>query len=95
MGNYFQKYFVLVVVLLSAVASCGKLKFVAFKGPHFGFAGIKVKVPKLFRFKHHHGLGQGGFGGAGFHSSSYEHHQYHESHHHSGGSFGGGGWFGK
>lgn len=63
----------------------------AFKGPHFGFAGVKVRAPKLLGFKHH-GLGFGH--GGGFHSSGYEHHEYHESHH-SGGSFGGGGWLGK
>lgn len=81
--------------------SGGKLKFVAFKGPHFGFAGVKIRTPKLLGLKHGfgHGLGgghlhHGGFGGGGFHSSGYEHHEYHESHH-SGGNFGGGAWWGK
>ncbi|XP_065354601.1 glycine-rich protein [Calliphora vicina] len=97
------KFTVLLLFLLIGDACCGKLKFVAFKGPHFAFAGVKVRTPKLLGLKHHglgfgHGLGGGhghkGFGGGGFHSSGYEHHEYHESHH-SGGSFGGGGWLGK
>ncbi|KAI8129382.1 hypothetical protein FF38_04394 [Lucilia cuprina] len=96
------KISLLVLLLLIGDAVCGKLKLVAFKGPHAGFVGLKVRTPKLLGFKKHglgfgHGLGgfgghgHKGFGGGGFHSSGYEHHEYH----HSGGSFGGGGWFGK
>ena len=88
------------VFLLVGFVAAGKLKFVAFKGPHFGFAGVKVRTPKLLGLKHGfghgfgHGLGGGHIHGGGFHSSGYEHHEYHESHHSSGG-FGGGAWLGK
>ncbi|XP_068158097.1 pupal cuticle protein Edg-91 [Drosophila tropicalis] len=96
------------VSLLPAVLG-GKIKLLAFKGPHAGFVGLKVRTPKLLGLKHGllgggHSLG-GGFGGGigggvgfGGGSSGYEHHEYHhESHHEShygGGSYGGGSYGG-
>ncbi|XP_005178547.1 keratin, type I cytoskeletal 15-like [Musca domestica] len=89
---------VLLVLLGCLSVSCGKLKLVAFKGPHGGFLGVKYRKPKLLGFKHHgfgggfgHGLGHGfghGFGhglggfGGGYHTSF-----------HSSGGFGG--WLGR
>ncbi|XP_023171028.2 keratin, type II cytoskeletal 1 [Drosophila hydei] len=94
-------------VLLLQTTTAGKVKLFAFKGPHAGFVGLKVRTPKLLGLKHAlsgHGGGFGGgigggigFGGGfgGGHSGGYHHEEYHhESHYSSGGSYGGGGFGG-
>ncbi|XP_017844692.1 glycine-rich protein 2 [Drosophila busckii] len=95
-------------ILLLGICAAGKVKLFAFKGPHAGFIGLKVRTPKLLGLKHALGGGGGGFGGGGFGGGhaiggfggghgGYEHHEeyhHHESHYSSGGSYGGAGFGG-